>query len=68
MAIVALVTVLPEYAADLYYDFRAGQAPQSDYVHCAAANTTWINRAGIVVPHRRLQMEQSSAKDTEILP
>ncbi|WP_082765423.1 MULTISPECIES: sodium:proton exchanger [unclassified Phenylobacterium] len=44
VAIVALVTVMPEYAVDLYYAFRAGQAPESDYVHYAAANMTGANR------------------------
>lgn len=44
VAIVALVTVLPEYAVDLYYAYRAGQAPQSEYVHYAAANMTGANR------------------------
>jgi cation:H+ antiporter len=44
VALVALVTVLPEYAVDLYYAFRAGQAPQSNYVHYAAANMTGANR------------------------
>ena len=44
LAIVALVTVLPEYAIDIYYAWRAGQAPQSNYVHYAAANMTGANR------------------------
>lgn len=44
LAGVALVTVLPEYAVDLYYAFRAGQQPASDYVHYAAANMTGANR------------------------
>jgi len=44
LAIVALVTVLPEYAVDIYYAWRAGQAPQSNYVHYAAANMTGANR------------------------
>lgn len=44
LAIVALVTVMPEYAVDLYYAFRAGQAPQSNYIHYAAANMTGANR------------------------
>lgn len=40
----ALVTVLPEYAVDIYLAFRAGQMPGSDYVHFAAANMTGANR------------------------
>ncbi|MES2120236.1 MAG: sodium:proton exchanger [Pseudomonadota bacterium] len=44
LAIVALVTVLPEYAVDIYYAFRAGQQPDSNYVHYAAANMTGANR------------------------
>ncbi len=44
VALVALVTVMPEYAVDLYYAYRAGQAPQSDYIHYAAANMTGANR------------------------
>lgn len=44
IALVALVTVLPEYAVDIYYAFRAGQDPQSGYVAYAAANMTGANR------------------------
>ena len=44
LAGLALVTVLPEYAIDIYYAFRAGQAPDSNYVHYAAANMTGANR------------------------
>jgi len=44
LAGVALVSVLPEYAVDIYYAYRAGQAPESDYVHYAAANMTGANR------------------------
>ncbi|WP_077923944.1 sodium:proton exchanger [Spirosoma sp. 209] len=44
LALVALVTVLPEYAVDIYYAFQAGQHPQSMYVHYAAANMTGANR------------------------
>ncbi|QDC40359.1 sodium:proton exchanger [Sphingobium fuliginis] len=44
LAVVAIITVLPEYAVDIYYAFRAGQAPQSEYVHYAAANMTGANR------------------------
>ncbi|KOX39785.1 sodium:proton exchanger [Streptomyces purpurogeneiscleroticus] len=45
IAAVALVTVLPEYAVDLYYAYQAGKAgPGSQYVHYAAANMTGANR------------------------
>lgn len=44
LAAVALITVLPEYAVDLYYAWRAGQDPGSNYVHYAAANMTGANR------------------------
>ena len=44
LALVALVTVLPEYSVDIYYAWRAGQVPQSNYVHYAAANMTGANR------------------------
>ena len=45
LAVVALVTVLPEYAVDLYYAYKAGlEGPQSQYVHYAAANMTGANR------------------------
>ena len=44
LAVVAIITVLPEYSVDIYYAWRAGQAPQSQYVHYAAANMTGANR------------------------
>jgi len=44
VAIVALITVLPEYAVDFYYAYRAGQDPSSGYVAYAAANMTGANR------------------------
>ena len=44
LAVVALITVLPEYAIDMYYAFQAGRAPESNYVHYAAANMTGANR------------------------
>ena len=44
LAGLALVTVLPEFAVDIYYAFRAGQVPGSSYVHYAAANMTGANR------------------------
>ncbi len=40
----ALITVLPEYAIDIYYTFQAGQHPGSEYVRFAAANMTGANR------------------------
>ena len=44
VAVLALVTVLPEYAVDIYYALQAGRDPQSKYVHYAAANMTGANR------------------------
>ncbi|MBW8373135.1 MAG: sodium:proton exchanger [Stenotrophomonas sp.] len=44
LAVVALITVLPEYAVDFYYAYRAGQDPASGYVAFAAANMTGANR------------------------
>lgn len=44
VAAIALVTVLPEYAVDFYYAYSAGQNPDSNYVHYAAANMTGANR------------------------
>lgn len=44
LAVVAMITVLPEYAVDIYYAWRAGQDPASNYVHYAAANMTGANR------------------------
>ncbi len=44
LAIVALITVLPEYAVDFYYAYRAGSDPSSGYVAYAAANMTGANR------------------------
>lgn len=44
VAVIALVTVLPEYAVDFYYAYAAGQDPSSNYVHYAAANMTGANR------------------------
>ncbi|OJW25503.1 MAG: sodium:proton exchanger [Planctomycetales bacterium 71-10] len=40
----ALITVLPEYAIDIYYAFEAGRYPESDYAQFAAANMTGANR------------------------
>lgn len=52
LAVVAIITVLPEYAVDIYYAWRAGQDPESKYVHYAAANMTGANRllVGIAWP------------------
>jgi cation:H+ antiporter len=44
VAVIALITVLPEYAVDFYYAYVAGQNPGSSYVHYAAANMTGANR------------------------
>ncbi|KGQ17885.1 Sodium/calcium exchanger family protein [Lysobacter dokdonensis DS-58] len=44
LAVVALITVLPEYAVDFYFAYRAGQDPGSGYVAYAAANMTGANR------------------------
>lgn len=44
MAALALVTILPEAAVDMYFSFQAGQHPASDYVQFAAANMTGSNR------------------------
>ncbi|WP_106381066.1 sodium:proton exchanger [Abditibacterium utsteinense] len=44
LAVLALVTVLPEYAVDVYYTLQAGRHPDSHYVEFAAANMTGANR------------------------
>lgn len=44
VALIALITVLPEYAVDFYYAYSAGANPGSNYVHYAAANMTGANR------------------------
>lgn len=44
LAVLALITVLPEYAVDFYYAFQAGRQPGSEYVQFAAANMTGANR------------------------
>lgn len=44
MAVLALVTVLPEYAVDIYYTLQAGRHPGSEYAQFAAANMTGANR------------------------
>lgn len=44
VAVLALLTVLPEYAVDVYYTLQAGRHIGSDYVQFAAANMTGANR------------------------
>ncbi len=44
VAVLALITVLPEYAVDIYFSYQAGLHPGSDYVGFAAANMTGANR------------------------
>ena len=44
LAVLALITVLPEFVVDFYYAYRGGQNPASEYVHFAAANMTGANR------------------------
>lgn len=44
VAVLALITVLPEYAVDIYFSYQAGVDPSSPYVHYAAANMTGANR------------------------
>ena len=78
LAAVALVTVLPEYAVDLYYAYSAGLAgPDSPYVHYAAANMTGANRllVGLAWPllvllhwlkHRNRSIELAPANAIEI--
>ncbi|MEO5558570.1 MAG: sodium:proton exchanger [Dokdonella sp.] len=44
LAVLALITVLPEFVVDFYYALQGGQHPGSDYVQFAAANMTGANR------------------------
>ena len=44
IAVLALITVLPEYAVDIYFSYMAGKNPGSSYVEFAAANMTGANR------------------------
>ena len=44
VALLALITVMPEYAVDIYFAYQAGRQPGSDYTHFAAANMTGANR------------------------
>lgn len=78
LAAVALITVLPEYAVDMYYAFQAGQAgPGSPYVHYAAANMTGANRllVGVAWPllallhwikHRHRAIELANDNSIEV--
>lgn len=52
IAVLALVTVLPEYSVDIYLAYQAGANPGSDYVQFAAANMTGANRllVGVIWP------------------
>lgn len=44
IAILALITVLPEYAVDIYLSYQAGAQPGTNYAGFAAANMTGANR------------------------
>lgn len=44
LAVLALITVLPEFVVDFYYAYQGGQNPGSEYVQYAAANMTGANR------------------------
>lgn len=44
IAILALITVLPEYSVDIYLAFQAGRDPSGGYAALAAANMTGANR------------------------
>ncbi len=44
IAVLALITVLPEYAVDIYLSYQAGAQPGSQYAGFAAANMTGANR------------------------
>jgi cation:H+ antiporter len=81
LAIVALITVLPEYAVDFYYAYQGGQAgPESIYVHYAAANMTGANRllVGLAWPllvflhwvktrHREIELTNENAVEVSFL-
>ena len=81
LAIMALVTVLPEYAVDIYYAYMAGQGgPASPYVQYAAANMTGANRllVGVAWPlmvflhwskdrHRSIDLPASNATEIGFL-
>lgn len=44
LALVALIAVLPEYAVDMYFAWKAGKYPAMQYHHYAVANMTGANR------------------------
>ena len=44
LAVLALITVLPEFVVDFYYAFQGGQHLGSEYVQLADANMTGANR------------------------
>jgi len=44
LAVLALITVLPEFVVDFYYAFQGGRQLGSEYVQFAAANMTGANR------------------------
>lgn len=44
LAVLALITVLPEFVVDFYYCFQGGRELGSEYVQFAAANMTGANR------------------------
>ncbi len=44
LALVALIAVLPEYAVDMYFAWKAGKYPAMQYHHYAIANMTGANR------------------------
>lgn len=52
IVVLALITVLPEYAIDIYLSYQAGKQPGSLYTGFAAANMTGANRLliGLVWP------------------
>lgn len=52
IAVLALVTVLPEYSVDIYLAYRAGANPGSEYTQFAVANMTGANRllVGMIWP------------------
>lgn len=81
LALVALITVLPEYAVDIYYGYKAGVAgPDSPYVQYAAANMTGANRllVGVAWPlmvllhwmkdgHRSVALSRAAANEIGFL-
>lgn len=81
LAAVALVTVLPEYAVDIYYAYKAGAGgPGSPYAQYAAANMTGANRllVGVAWPlmvlmhwakdrHRSVELSPGSAVEIGFL-